>query len=451
MKFIMKGKNKVIFILLGIIIISGMSIYGKRLFFDEIRGRVVSKVSFNFDGVDEGLNPQGGTFDAQNIKNKIVLQMALDQLGWESEKVDANTLSRNMMVSGIVPKDVMGRIMPNASLKKDMQLEKVGGISYHPTQYAVTLTLNKDIKLTKKEAKLLVDTIIESYSEYFVQRYKDTQAIETAIVPIDPERYDYSEYIDLTMGQLEIIKSYLSSKEQVAKDFRSSTTYLSFGDLIAQVDLIEDVEVGNVKALLDSFVITKNSKESAVVYENMIHRMKREGQKYKQEAQILKNIANNYEKDKTIIMGNGALPLPQDEEKAEEVLYDQLVQQAAEVDSKANRLNKQVQYYESLLANLKEQNEVGINGNIEPYIEEVEQSIVYISHQMKETMAKIKETVDDYYEQEVFEESIVPVMRANYQSSFRVHLIKDTVIFAGVTFVMLLVGLIYLLGRKEVK
>lgn len=449
MNRILKTKNKVLWILLFVVIISGAYIYGSRIFFDNIKGKSIVRVSFNFDGVDEGLNPQGGTFDAQRIKSTEVLQAALDKLEWSDDKIDLQTLAGHIMVRGIVPKDVIGRIMPSASLKNDVQLEKVGGMTYHPTEYEVTLALNRDMGLSKKEANLLIDTIIEAYTEYFVQRYKDTQAIEMAITPIDPDRYDYSEYIDLTTGQLEVIKSYLQSKEQVAKDFKSTSTNLSFGDLIAQVELIEDVEIGNVEALLDSFVITKNSQESEVVYENMISRMKRENEKYKQEAQILKNVANNYKKDKQVILGSGTIvPLPLNEED-EEPLYDQLVKEATDVENKANRIGRQVKYYEGLLVNLKAQNESGSNGNIAAYIQEVEQSIVYISEQMTKTMESIKATVNDYYEQEVFEGSITPVAAARYQSSFRSNLIKDTVIFAGITFIIVLLGLIYILSRKR--
>lgn len=450
MKGILNYKNKVLWVLLSVVIISALGIYGNRMFVQKIKGRSALRVSFNFEGVDEGLNPQGGVFDAQVIKSDVVLQGALDQLGWSTDKIDKKVLASHIIVRGIVPADVMGRIMPSISVKKDIQMEKVGGLTYHPTQYEVALSVSRDMNLSKDEANQLVNAIIESYTNYFVTRYKDTQAIEVAITNIDPDRYDYSEYVDLVTGQLQVIKSYLSAKEQSAKDFKSKTTLLSFGDLIAQVELIEDVEVGNVQALLDSFVITKNSRESAVVYDNMIHRMKRDYEKYMQEAQILKNVANSYKKDKQVILGSGTQVIqPIIDEEDKEPLYDTLVQDAAAAESRANRLGRQVKYYEGLLTNLNAQNQNGTNGKIQPYIDEVEQSIVYISDQMNKTMENIMITVDDYYEQEVFEGSITPIRTASYQSSFRSHLIKDTLVLAGITFIIILLGLIYLLGRKS--
>lgn len=457
MKRILNYKDKVIWTLLIVVIISGLGIYGNRLFFDNIKGKSFTKVSFNFEGVDEGLNPQGGVFDAQLIKSNTVLQKALSSLGWDENKIDVQTLASHMMVKGIVPTDAMNRIMPSISGKDNMQFNRVGGLTYHPTQYEISLAISRDMNLTTKEANQLLDAIVESFTEYFVEKYKDTQAIDVAITKIDHEAYDYSEYINLVTGQLEIIKSYMQSKEQASKDFKSPTTHLSFGDLIAQIELIQNVEIGNVQALLDSFVITKNSKESAVVYSNMVQRMSRESDKYRQEAQMLKNIANSYQKDRQVVLGSGTLVLDtvldQDKEldEDEEPLYDTLVKQAAEIENKANRLSRQVKYYEGLVANLKAQNENGTSQKVEPYIEEVGQGIVYISNQIDKMMEDIKTTVNDYYEQEVFEGSIIPVMTPKYVSSFRSHLIKDTMILAGITFLMILLGLIYLLGKKSVR
>ena len=454
MKRILEYKNKFIWALVLIVIVSALGIYGNRIFMDDIKGKSSIRVSFNFEGVDQGLNPQGGVFDAQVIKSEDVLQSALDELGWSEDKIDIKTLASHMIVRGIVPSDVMGRILPNISTDKNMQMEKVGGLTYHPTQYEVALSISKDMKLNKNEANQLVNAVVDSYTKFFITRYKDTQAIETAITKIDPERYDYSEYLDLVTGQLQVIKSYLSAKEQSSKDFKSKATSLSFGDLIAQVELIEDVEVGNVQALLDSFVITKDSKESAVVYANMIHRMKRDNEKYMQQAQILKNVANSYQKDKQVILGSGTQVVKLEEEddeedKDKEPLYDTLVKDANLAESRANRLGRQVKYYEGLLDNLNAQNQSGTNANIELYIQEVEQSIVYISNQMAKTMESIIDTVDDYYTEEVFEGSITPIREAKYRSSFRIYLIKDTALIAGITFMMLLLGLIYSLGKKN--
>lgn len=456
MKTILEFKNKVLWALLLVVIVSAIGIYGNRIVIDDIKGRSVARVSFNFEGVDQGLNPQGGVFDAQLIKNDLVLNNALKKLEWDEEKIDSKTLARHITIKGIVPADVLGRIMPGISAEKDLQMDKVGGLTYHPTQYEVALALSRDMNLSTKEANLLVDGIIESYTEYFVAKYKDTQAIETAISKIDPERYDYSEYVDLVTGQLQVIKSYLASKEQVSKDFTSETTGLSFGDLIAQVELIEDVEVGNIQALLDSFVITKDAKESAVVYDNMIRRMKRESEKYRQQAQILKNVAGGYKKDQQVVLGSGTLleeveDLEEEGDREEQPLYDQLVQDASLAENRANRLGRQVKHYENLLANLNAQNESGQNSVVALYTDEVEQTIIYISDQMEETMVNIKSTVDDYYEEEVFEGSIIPIRGANYRSSFRSHLIKDTIVLGGITFIVILFGLVYFLGRKPKK
>ena len=272
--------KKTLTILLIPILIISIGIYGNRLITGKSTGRVTTRLSFNFTGVDEGLNPHGGVFDAQGIKKTKVIQAALDKSVDNIGEIDIKKLSQNIMVRGMVPKDVMDRVLPKLASSNNSQLEGVAATTYNPTQYEVTLLMDKELGLTKEEGINFLDALVESYQAYFAETFKDTQAIEAAIVPIDPERYDYSEYIMLTEGQLAIIKNYLTVKEQVARDFRSPNTFLSFGDLIAQVELIEDVEVGNVKALVDSFMITRDTDKLSIVSESMVQRMKLEKEKY---------------------------------------------------------------------------------------------------------------------------------------------------------------------------
>lgn len=447
----MINKKTLTIILIPILIIS-IGIYGNRLFFDDTKGKVVTRLSFNFAGVDEGLNPHGGSFDAQRIKKTEVVQRALDKVGGDVSQIDPEQISRNIMIRGIVPKDAVDRIIPKLSAAKDIRLEGIGGATYNPTQYEVALLLNKDLKLNKEQATSVLDALVESYQEFFAETYKDTQAIEAAIVPIDPERYDYSEYIMLTEGQLNIIKNYLGAKEQVAKDFRSGNTYLSFGDLIAQVELIEDIEVGNVKALVDSFMITRDTDKLSIVSESMIQRTKLEKEKYTKQAQDLTRAANTYEKDKTIIMGNGSLLQGlKEEDEEEDTLYDQLIKQAVEAQGRANRMSSRQQYYEGLLTNLNTQKENGGSIGTKAYQDEVEQSIIYIADQMNATMENIKVTVNDYYAEEVFKDSVTPIITTRYQSSFRSHFIKDTLLIGVFVGLVAMLGAVYLLGRKEFK
>jgi len=426
-----------------------MGIYGNRLFTGNSTGKITTRLSFNFTGVDEGLNPHGGVFDAQGIKKTSVIQAAVDKVGAEIGEIDIAKLSQNIMIRGVVPKDAMDRILPKLASGNNSQLEGVGGSTYNPTQYEVTLLMDKDLGLTKQEGVNLLDALVESYQVYFAETYKDTQAIEAAIVSIDPERYDYSEYIMLTEGQLAIIKNYLTAKEQVARDFRSPNTFLSFGDLIAQVELIEDVEVGNVKALVDSFMITRDIDKLSIVSESMVQRMRLEKEKYIKQAQDLTQAANTYEKDKAIVMGNGVL-LQGLEVDDDGTLYDQLIQQAVEAQTRANRMSSRQQYYEGLLTDLNNKVNSGKTSE-KSYEDEVEQNIIYIADQMNKTMENIKTTVNDYYAEEVFEGSITPIIATRYQSNFRIHFIKDTFLIGVLIGIMAMLGMIYLLARKELK
>ena len=127
MKNKLNFKNKVIWALILIVIVSAAGIYSKSLFVNDIKGKSTARISFNFEGIDQGLNPQGGVFDAQTMKSQPVLTRAIEKLDWEEDKVDTQVLASHIIVKGIVPGDVMGRIMPKISEDKDFQ--KIGRAS----------------------------------------------------------------------------------------------------------------------------------------------------------------------------------------------------------------------------------------------------------------------------------------------------------------------------------
>lgn len=442
--------------------ISSVGVYGNRIFFDQIKGKVSTVLSFNFEGIDEGLNPHGGSFNIQEVKSEEVLEATIEQLGLSEKGIDANVLAGNIVLKGVVPEDVMDRILPSMSGQGSTQFAAVSNMTYHPTQYALTLYIDRDMKLSKKEAQEVVSALVENYRTYFVEKYKDVQILEAAILTIDPSQYDYAEYITIVRGKLQTLKQYLEAKEKVARGFESHTTGYGFADLISGIEFIEDVEMSNIQALIDAFMITRDKEELIAVYENRIYNMKRDKDKYLKEAQKLRETANSYEKDPTMIVGdNSIISLKEDEtkdkdkkdkDKKEEIdLYEDIVQKTVEADNKANKLTYQIKHYENLLAKLHASASDMTSTALAAYTEEVEKGITNLASSLSEMMTKIEQTVNDYYEQEVFERSIEQMTGVTYQSAMRMNLIKDIVLIGGITGLAVLLAVVYLLLRKEEK
>lgn len=444
--------NKLIMIITALVLlISSIGVYGNKLLFSDYKGEVSTILSFNYEGIDEGLNPHGGTFDIHAFKESSVLEEVVQKLNLQERGIDAQMLAQNMIIKGYVPQDVLERILPKGN-NSDVQMQDVSSSAYHPTQYEFILQIPRDMKMDKKLARQVMDTFVEVYQTYFVNKFKDTQSLEVAIQEIDPERYDYSEYVTLIEGQIDIVKEYLLAKEAQAKGFKSTATGLSFSDLVAQVEFIQDVELNNIRALVDTFIITRDSKQLKSIYENRLYKMKKEKEQYQTEIQNVSRAIADYKKDPTVILENGEIAqIPEtftlDKEENKLPVYEELVQKSIALEVELNNLMYEIQYHEQLLTKLKQAESTSMDR--ERYTKEVKQNIEYIAKLIDKTMEDIKLTTDDYYENEVFDQSITQMGTTMYQSSFKLGFVKDTLLVGIFTGFGMLMAIAYVLIKQE--
>jgi hypothetical protein len=64
-----------------------------------------------------------------------------------------------------------------------------------------------------KDAKKIVDNIIDFYHEDFIERYSTVDTIENLVAGSDYDRYDYKELSDLIEKQLTNTEDYLNNKQ----------------------------------------------------------------------------------------------------------------------------------------------------------------------------------------------------------------------------------------------
>ncbi len=414
---------------------------------DEI-GAVSTVLSFNFKGIEEGLNPNGDDFSIGEISNKKVLEDTIIQLGLSAKGIDSETLRKNMVIQGIVPEDIINRMsLINQMAEKDVsQLEKLSEMTYFPTQYKIDLHIVKDMNLNSEEAEQVLMALVNNYKKYFMNKYNDRQVLSTAITTVDLERYDYSEYVMLVDGQLDIARTYLEDKEEDAPSFRSKTTGVGFGDLISQVELVQNVEINNVQAIIDTFIVSKNKERLFSIYSNKVETMTLEMNQYKQQGTALRQAAQDYKKDAMVILGNDGL------ESAMEITqnskaYDQFILDAVEAENKANTFKYDIQLYQELLTRLAQANEAEVAVDITPYIGQVEKDINHIADRVKDLFENINTTVDEYYTREVFKGSVKMDIPAIYTSS-SMDMVKKFIMAVAISAVLgMMIGVMLALSK----
>lgn len=446
---VMSGRTMIYLCTLVAILIAGLGFIGYNIVLQKDQGNVSTVISFNFKGIEEGLSPDGETsFNISELTNKQVLENTISQLGLGVKSIDSETLRRNIEIQGIVPADVMRRItLINKMAEKDVtQLEKISDMTYYPTQYKINLKITKDMELDQQESEQVLLAIVNNYKEYFMVKYNDREILSTAINTVELGRYDYSEYIMLVNSQLGIAKTYLETKQEEAPGFRSKTTGVSFEDLLGQVDLIQNVEINNVQAVINTFVVTKNKERVFSIYENKIKSLTREMKEHTQRASSFRQAAVEYKKDGMLILGSEGIDNALEVTKSSKA-YDNFIIDAVEAEKAANLLKYDIDHYTDLFTKISTTDEENANVNIAPYVVKVEEDIAYIAEKVKALVENINTTVDEYYTVEVFKSSVKMDVPTMYSSGFMALIKKGVMTVAIATVLGMMLGVVLALSK----
>ena len=432
-KKIVDAKNLIIIITLCAFIISTLFAGLNAFVLPEKVGQVNTVLSFNFEGIEEGLAPDGEIFNMGDLLNKSVLDMTVQQLGLAQKGIDADVLRDNITLEGIVPAEVQTQMaLIQKMAEKDVtQLQSLQDLEYYSTQYKITLAVTNDMDITDEEAEEVLSTLINNYKQYFMTTYSDKELLSAAITTTEPSKYDYSEYMLLVDTELKDIQTYLEDYISKSPTFRAKGTGMSFSDLKTQVEMLRNIDINNTQAIINTFNLTKDKERLISIYQDSIQKLALQITNQRQLAHSLREAANQYQKDKVLVMGGqddeGKLEVPQGGEN-----YDVLIEQALEAQQQANELQYDKEYYEDVLEKLgvrateveqeTEENVAVPQTDVTPYVKQVEESMEYIKGQLISLVEVINETVDEFYTTEVFKTSVKMDMPAMYQSYTMAHI-----------------------------
>lgn len=460
-----RGKKIIAFITLLAFVVSTIGIGSYTLIGKENEGIASLIVSFNYDGIDKGLDPMGKTFDPSEMKYADIIDQTIQTLNLQEKGLTVEDIRSHISIDGIVPQDVMERILIiNQMAEKDAsRLQELNDLEYHPVQYRLSLNVEKGWKISESQAKEILNTMIENYKAYFIQKYADTSALSTAVTQIDFERYDYPEYALLAESQLQVIRSYLEAKAAKSPDFRSKETQMTFGDILSQLEVLESIDLNSIQALINSFVLTKDKDKLVATYENRILKLQLDVEKNEQQAKSLREQANTYKKDSNImIMGDGTgttVPMTEPSET-----YDKLVEEAAAKKVSATAMQSEIDYYTQLVKRLRDnsvtiQNADGTSmtttgitvANKEKYSKQVEEQITTLSKEIDDLSNLTIQTTEEYFQTEVFKNGVKVSVPAVYSSN-TTGALKTLVVGVGIMTVLgCLVGVLVTLGQGVFK
>jgi len=291
-------------------------------------------VNFSFDGIDEGKDPNGGLFDVTKMKSTVVINDALEELGWND--INIEEIRSNLKIQGVIPDSVKQQIAVINTVAEDAAeyYATIEDLNYFPSQY--TITLHRCKGMNGDETRELLDAILLSYKNYFMDSYAGMETLGFAAEVLDVRTYDYMQASDMIGNEIDVIEDYVEAKAKEAPDFRANSTGLSFGDLASSIAAVRRLDLNNFISFVQANNLTKDAGVQIDYYNYQIKQYNLEIQELRTQRSHVEMTIEAYEKDPVIVMSNQESVT---ETTQKDIYYNELLQQKLDLNKQISELN----------------------------------------------------------------------------------------------------------------
>ena len=379
-------------------------------------------ISFSFDGIEKGIDPNGDDFDVTTVKSPAVIEAALTDLGMDLTNLES--IRAGIKFKGIIPRDAVNRItLYDKVLDTNGNVNAVENIldtTYFATQYHVYFDYNST-SLSDEDAVEVFNAILNQYQTYFYERYGYNESLGNAVTSIDYEDYDYSEAVDVFKNSLETLENYIKDiSNDENKRFRSSATGYTFGDLDEAVKTVESIDLDKISSYVIVNNLTKNKDDALAYYEYRIKSLNRSKAQYEEQLEAYSASIESYQKDQIFIFGNGS-DNTDTQSSVASPQYDKMVQSKNDIASLLARTKQQIEYYKDRQESLKN-NPVGSSTKNE----KVEESLASLNKKIEVLVDLVNRTSDDYYRNVTFKNAYsVLVPATNTSTDKMAHIVEN--------------------------
>lgn len=383
-------------------------------------------VSFNYDGIEKGIDPAGKDFDPNSIKNPAVIEEALTELNIDLDQLEY--VRRGIRLKGIIPKDAYDRIAIYKSVLEtgsgaNAAAENILETSYFATQYSVYFDYN-ETSLTDSQAVELFNLILDKYNDYFYKTYGYNEAIGSAVAAISYEDYDYSEAIDVFSSSIKSLRSYVKTlaNEDNTK-FRSSVTGYTFNDLYEAINTINDIDLNKCSSYINVNNVTRD-KETALAYcEDRIKALNRQKAQYEEELAAYNSAIDAYQKDQIIVFGGSAGDNSTTQSTVTSQQYDKMYAERNNITNELAATRQSINFYKEREESLKSKS-VGSTDKAK----KVEEQLAALSDKIDNLVELVSLTSEDYYVNVTFKNAYTVLAPATNSTSDKISRIIENAV-----------------------
>lgn len=355
-------------------------------------------VNFGYEGIDQGLDPEGNWFDVNELKNAEVIERAAAAVGLSVDDGQVEAIRQNITIAGSLPKDIIGTMTSYSSAYESSSIStktRTRATAYYPTQYTMRLDY-RALGYTKAQGEQLLQAITSEYKTYFYNKYGYKADLVNTVLSADFSEYDYENAITVLDSRMAVLSGYVSSlMEQDKTAFRSKVTGYSFADIQSAVETIRAQDISRLSSYISSNNVTRSWKERAEQYKYMVEEAERSQLALEERLAMLDATISTYVKPQTVVMGtagvassDGTVAAYQISQRSE--TYDALVQQRVELQTELSELKENISLYKQQIAQMRS------NSSAEEtaYVEEQLNGVVT---KIKGVLTNLDATAKEYY------------------------------------------------------
>ena len=378
------------------------------------------RVTFAFDGYGKGEYPDHSKFQPDDIRAPDVIVDALKQQGLEATDDFQSKVRAALTIEGI--------IAPNVIKERD-RLRAAGQTPapYIPDEYLVTLTLPRNFPLSDRQRELLLNKIVSAYQEKFQRTYSAIPlAFGNAFESLRDA--DYYEYELILNSEVQNIIAYLNQQLDQAKTFRSSTTNLSFNDLLKQTDFFAQIRLYETLGLIRENGLSRNRTVALMKMDYYLRALEDQEQKAIEEDKVVDDLlAKAQERSQNYVLG---IKSQATQQRPEAPILDQGLIDSLLANDASNFLVRQalsaglevkrIQAEKAQLLERRKDMEVFLKSghdNQAAIITQVQHSLTDLEASYKELISNIRKTHADFARQQfadVIAISMQPVTASKY-------------------------------------
>jgi GGDEF domain-containing protein len=329
-------------------VIGALAIY----FYGNSQQRYVAStvIQYSNEGAKQGYTPDGSPLNVEEIYSPTVIDAALADLGYQS---NIDSVRANCYVEEVIPE--------RQQKLNEALLEKGEEPSYVTDTYRVYYIGDNDTG--EDYAWNMLDAIINSYYDFYAEKYVEEQLQGNGVSALADGNYDYMESAQLLEDSVSEMLDYLLSKRADHPYFRSVETGYTYNDLYRIYNhlynyeipslyaaILNDAETNDIELLISR--LTKDCEDMQLYIENRQER-----------ADYLKKLIDTYSQRNKDMMDyhyqsaeNGTESILKDVEydhehsNNKETTYDGLIQEYVNLNIEIRQKSIEKEHKEYLLS-----------------------------------------------------------------------------------------------------